>query len=89
MVINNMLKTKVVGAKRILAERDFGGLELKRPLMSGMCRRIQGVMGDRLSGTPTLDLQQDSDGTPEASSLPQNGHAAEPTSEDYSSADQP
>ncbi|XP_050730623.1 retinoblastoma-like protein 1 [Eriocheir sinensis] len=89
MVINNMLKTKVMGAKRMLAEKDFVGLELKRPLMSGMCRRIQGVMGDRLSGTPTLDLQQDSDGTPETSSLPQNGHAAEPSSEDYSSADQP
>lgn len=78
-----------MGAKRMLAEKDFVGLELKRPLMSGMCRRIQGVMGDRLSGTPTLDLQQDSDGTPETSSLPQNGHAAEPSSEDYSSADQP
>lgn len=84
-----MLKTKGVGAKRLLAETDFGGLDIKRPLMSGMCRRIQGVMGDRLSGTPTPDLQQDSDSAPEASALPQNGHAAEPTSDDYSNTDQP
>lgn len=84
-----MLKTKGVGAKRLLGDTDFGGLDIKRPLMSGMCRRIQGVMGDRLSSTPTPDLQQDSDDTPEASSLPQNGHAAEPTSEEFSSADQP
>lgn len=84
-----MLKTKGVGAKRLLEDKDYGGPDIKRPLISGMCKRIQGVMGDRMSGTPTLDLQQNSDVTPEVSSLPQNGHAAEPTSEDYSSADQP
>uniref|UniRef100_A0A0P4WAI6 Retinoblastoma-like protein 1 n=1 Tax=Scylla olivacea TaxID=85551 RepID=A0A0P4WAI6_SCYOL len=87
-VINNMLKTKGVGAKRLLAETDFGGADIKRPLMSGMCRRIQGVLGDRLSGTPTPELQQDSDSAPEASTLPQNGHEAEPSSEDYSNTDQ-
>ncbi|XP_045109253.1 retinoblastoma-like protein 1 isoform X2 [Portunus trituberculatus] len=87
-VINNMLKTKGVGAKRLLAETDFGGPDIKRPLMSGMCRRIQGVLGDRMSGTPTPELQQDSDSAPEVSTLPQNGHAAEPSSEDYSNTDQ-
>ncbi|KAG7174815.1 retinoblastoma 1-like [Homarus americanus] len=88
-VINNMLKMKGAGVKRLLGDTDLCGPDSKRPLLVGMTKRIQGVLGDRMSATPTLDLQQDTTATREALTLPQNGHVTEPISEDYSTSEQP
>ncbi|KAK8737180.1 hypothetical protein OTU49_004828 [Cherax quadricarinatus] len=85
-VINTMLKRKGVGVKCLLGDADLGGSDVKRPLLS-MTKRIQGVLGDRLSATPTLDLK-DSAAPQTAPALPQNGHSTEPVSEDYNTADQ-
>lgn len=85
-VINTMLKMKGVGVKRLLGDSDLSGSDIKRPLI-GMTKRIQGVLGDRLSATPTLDLQE-SAATQDSSALPQNGHATELVSEDYSTPEQ-
>ncbi|XP_027226820.2 retinoblastoma-like protein 1 [Penaeus vannamei] len=80
-VINTMLKMKGVGGKRHLDEADLSGPDVKRPLMGGLSKRIQGVLGDRLSATPSLDLQQDSQ--PTQDTLPQNGHATEAGGGDF------
>lgn len=76
-----MLKMKGVGGKRLLDDADLSGPDVKRPLMGGLSKRIQGVIGDRLSATPSLDLQQDSQ--PAQDTLPQNGHATEPGGGDF------
>lgn len=88
-VINTMLKMKG-GVKRLLGDTELSGLDVKRPLLvGGMTKRLQGVQDDRLSATPTLDLPQDSTTTQDASTMPQNGHATEPISEEYSTPEQP
>ncbi|XP_064097871.1 retinoblastoma-like protein 1 [Macrobrachium nipponense] len=88
-VINTMLKMKGVGGKRLLGDMD-NAQDVKRPLLGGsITKRIQGVLGDRLSATPTPELQPgDSPITTENNTLPQNGHAADPSSENIGSSEQ-
>lgn len=83
-----MLKMKGVGGKHLLGDMD-NGPDIKRPLLGGITKRIQGVLGDRLSATPTLELHQnDATITQDNGTLPQNGHAAEPSIEDMVSSEQ-
>ena len=84
-----MLKLKGVGGKRLLGDMDSAH-DIKRPLLGGgISKRIQDVLGDRLSATPTLELQQqDTTVASDNSTLPQNGHAAEPLNEDHGPSEQ-
>ncbi|KAK7080288.1 tubulin folding cofactor A, partial [Halocaridina rubra] len=87
-VINRMLKMKGAG-KRPLLESENGSQDIKRSLLgAGISRRIQDVMGDSMSATATQELQQhdESSLTQDESSLPQNGHATLPSSEDNNDA---
>ncbi|XP_076033426.1 retinoblastoma-like protein 1 [Oratosquilla oratoria] len=77
-VINNMLKMQGVSGKRLMGDVDgLGEPDMKRHV-GGVARRIQGVLGDQLSATPTPDSTSGQDSSGAQDGLPHtNGHDAD------------